>query len=184
MMKIWLNYGLTGILLILLAGCATTPRKEAPPEPEPVEMDESFDPVKLNNEDLNFSYTKKTVEKVNPADMELPEVSEKKMESNQETDGYRIQIISTKELDNATNTKDIAGDQFIDLGVNLYMDFDSPYYKVRLGDFRDRVAAEELLKEVRSRGYPKAWIVKTKVYQNPYLPEVVDSTMMEIPKDN
>jgi len=62
------------------------------------------------------------------------------------------------------------------------LEFDSPYYKVRLGDFHIREEAEEIREIVRSRGYPKAWIVKSKIWSNPEFPALEDSTEVDSPE--
>ena len=57
----------------------------------------------------------------------------------------------------------------MDDGYNIYVEFDSPYYKVRIGDFTDRDKATEFREIAREKGYPSPWIVKTKVWSNPSL---------------
>jgi hypothetical protein len=104
------------------------------------------------------------------------------LEENKQIDGFRIQLLSTKDLENATRAKAIAMEQFIDVRVKFYLEFDSPYYKVRLGDFHDREEAEEIREVVRSRGYPKAWIVKSKIWSNPEFPALDDSTEVDTPE--
>ena len=80
-----------------------------------------------------------------------------------------------------TRAKTIAAEQFSDIQVKFYLDFDSPYYKVRVGDFRSREEADNVREMVRSKGYPKAWIVKTKVWSNPIFTIETDSVQTEMP---
>jgi len=91
-------------------------------------------------------------------------------------------LLSTKDLENATRAKAIAMEQFTDVKVKFYLEFDSPNYKVRLGDFRTREEAEEIREIVRSMGYPKAWIVKSKIWSNPEFPSIEDSTVVNSPE--
>jgi len=43
-------------------------------------------------------------------------------------------------------------------GISIYRTFDSPYYKVSVGDFRTRDEAQHVLKQL-NRKYPKAFII-------------------------
>ena len=47
------------------------------------------------------------------------------------------------------------------------MIYDSPYYKVRVGDFLSRPETNQLLKALMERGYDEAWIVADRVLKNP-----------------
>ena len=113
---------------------------------------------------------------------EEPVDIETAIEENVQLDGFRIQLLSTKDLENATRAKAIAVEQFNDVKVKFYLEFDSPNYKVRLGDFRTREEAEEIREIVRSMGYPKAWIVKSKIWSNPEFPSIEDSTVVDSPE--
>lgn len=48
-------------------------------------------------------------------------------------------------------------------GINVYRTFDSPYYKVSVGDFRTRDEALKLLKSIEKQ-YPKAFIVSEWIH--------------------
>ena len=48
-------------------------------------------------------------------------------------------------------------------GINVYRTFDSPYYKVSVGDFRTRDEALKLLKSIEKE-YPKAFIVSEWIH--------------------
>ena len=48
---------------------------------------------------------------------------------------------------------------------DVFIDFESPYFKVRVGNFQTRNNAEKLLEEVREKGYETAFIVQTKSSQ-------------------
>ncbi|NOZ57631.1 MAG: SPOR domain-containing protein, partial [Calditrichaeota bacterium] len=79
--------------------------------------------------------------------------------------GYRVQICATPDEQEARSYLHEAILKFPDQGV--YLTFDSPYYKVRVGDCKSRFEAEELQKLVQKNGFPDAWVVRTKVYANP-----------------
>lgn len=163
-------------LLLLAVGCAGSSRKTKAAEP-PVSagrMDESFDPLTLNDEELVIEGGK-TVPTTPVRPAEKPKTEPENLPQNKLVDGFRIQIISTKSLENATRAKQIASEQFSDLNLRFYLDFDSPYYKVRIGDFQTRKEAQKVRDIVRLRGYPKAWTVPARVWSHPELTAPADS---------
>jgi hypothetical protein len=168
MLKIMDNFLYVVLILGIIVGCAGT-KKEVVQEPPPqirLVMDESFDPLTLNDDDLSFpSLSVKPsgeVESYTPLPVKLDSIT-----VNELTDGYRIQIFSTKDLEKAVAIKQIAIDQLDSLGVKTYLDFDSPYYKIRIGDYLNQENAENSIGFIRSLGYPSAWIVPAKVWTNP-----------------
>ena len=46
---------------------------------------------------------------------------------------------------------------------SVYVDFEAPNYKVRIGDFIDRDSAESLQQELVQMGYNSAWILRTRI---------------------
>jgi len=116
MSKILKRVLIVALLLLLVFGCAGSSKKTKPAgQPVPSnQMDESFDPLTLHDEDLVIEGEKTTAtEPLHPAEVTLPE--EKNVPENKLVDGFRIQIISTKSLENATRAKQIASEQFSDL---------------------------------------------------------------------
>jgi hypothetical protein len=79
--------------------------------------------------------------------------------------GFRVQVLSTTEIDSANAVRDELSS--LPESVGIYVTYDSPYYKVRVGDFSSRPAANPLLKTVLNRGYADAWIVADRVLKNP-----------------
>ncbi len=148
------------------------------------ELNESFDPLSLDDDDIIFKQPQTNIVNETPVYLPVEEPVDlaTAIEENKQIDGFRIQLLSTKDLENATRAKAIAMEQFTDVRVKFYLEFDSPYYKVRLGDFQTRGKTEEIREIVRSRGYPKAWIVKSKIWSNPEFPAPEDSTVVDSPE--
>ena len=46
---------------------------------------------------------------------------------------------------------------------SVYVDFEAPNYKVRVGDFIDRDSAESLKQDLVQMGYNSAWILRTRI---------------------
>ncbi len=72
---------------------------------------------------------------------------------------YRIQIFASKFPEEAQNLVSSLESEF-DEPVNIV--YETPYYKVRLGDFETMKEAESFLRKIRQRGFPQAWVVKIK----------------------
>ena len=78
-------------------------------------------------------------------------------------DGYRVQIIASSYQDNADN---VAGQvRAAYPGTDVYVEHIQGLYKVRVGDYADRGAAETMRDRLRNAGYADAWIVKEAVNQ-------------------
>jgi len=48
---------------------------------------------------------------------------------------------------------------------SVYVQFESPYYKVRLGNFESRVEAEDFLERLIQEGYAEAWVVEIRRFK-------------------
>jgi hypothetical protein len=77
--------------------------------------------------------------------------------------GFRIQIFSSSSVDDANAAKNTATGRFPHDSV--YIVFDPPVYKVRVGDFVNRYDANQRLPEFVDKGYRDAWIVPDQVEQ-------------------
>ena len=77
-------------------------------------------------------------------------------------DGFRIQVASTNDLDFANSLSNSIKDKF---NYETYIIFDSPNYKLRVGDFISRINAETIRVNLIKNGYDKSWIIRTKVYK-------------------
>jgi len=78
-------------------------------------------------------------------------------------DGYRVQVIASSYQDNADNVADQVRAAYP--GTGVYVEHVQGLYKVRIGDYGDRAAAEAMRDRLRNAGYPDAWIVKEPVNQ-------------------
>lgn len=70
---------------------------------------------------------------------------------------YRIQIYNSNTYGPALRELGVAKEVF---DGNTWLDYEVPYYKVRLGNFLTREEAEQYLPTVREAGYPEAWVVR------------------------
>ena len=72
----------------------------------------------------------------------------------------RIQLHSTELFGEAKLERQIAEEIF---DQPVYLDYEVPYYKVRVGSFAERKNAELYLQKAKSAGYQNAWIVAVRV---------------------
>ncbi len=72
---------------------------------------------------------------------------------------YRIQIFASKFPEEAQKVADSLESSF---NEPTSIDYEAPYYKVRLGNFSALPQAESFLREIRLKGFPQAWVVKTR----------------------
>jgi hypothetical protein len=99
-------------------------------------------------------------------DKAIDQLIEKHKEYNQANpgvDGFRVQIF----FDSGNNSKraaTVAREHFMELypQVVAYLTFKSPYYRVRVGDFRTKLEAEGFLIQLTGQ-YPNAFPVPDRV---------------------
>jgi hypothetical protein len=75
-------------------------------------------------------------------------------------EGYRIQISYTPNREEAYQAKARLYKEFENEPV--YIDYEAPNYKVKIGDFKNRIQATAVLQEV-IKTYPGAFIVKDRI---------------------
>ena len=114
-----------------------------------------FDANTLDNELPNFPLI---INKVISGNNMLP--LESKNEANQITkEVFRIQIFESSVASiaraEAKRFQNIFGD-------TVYTDFETPLYKLRIGNFQNRKDAEEAVESISRLGAKDAWIIRTK----------------------
>jgi cell division protein FtsN len=76
--------------------------------------------------------------------------------------GWRIQVFAAEDEATATEVARRAGEAVA--GVPVYVQAEGPWFKVRLGDFATRAAAEPLRQRLVGLGWTEAWAVRTMVH--------------------
>ncbi|MEX0993985.1 MAG: SPOR domain-containing protein [Balneolaceae bacterium] len=101
-------------------------------------------------------------------DVFLREVEEKEEEVDIYA-GFRIQILSTRDMELADSTQinfnAWADTTFQEHTPRAYIFFRQPFYRVRVGDFHDRERAIEFSRKIKFR-YSDAWVVHDRI--NPF----------------
>jgi len=97
---------------------------------------------------------------------------------------FRVQLFTSKVYGDARYALRVAEEIF---DRPVFLDYEVPYYKLRVGNFVDREAAEEYLLRAKAAGYSDAWVVVVNIrvketaplYDELMLPESVDSTYFD-----
>ena len=82
--------------------------------------------------------------------------------------GYRVQVFSTADFTTAKSRQTDA--QLLFPGDRVYLVYEPPTYKIRVGDFLARFDAEQFQREAAERGFPNAWVVPEKIFKNTSTP--------------
>jgi hypothetical protein len=79
---------------------------------------------------------------------------------------YRVQIFTSRLYTEANSERSLAEEIF---NLPIYLDYELPYYKLRVGDFLTRPEAETMLSEIKSIGYRNAWVARVvlKIKESP-----------------
>ncbi len=182
--KIFRFFLLMMIGVQLITACTTTGQMKRPEKRESVPenvpgMDESFDPVTLEDDNLSFPDAKMP-EPVLSSPTENAQQNQPTPAENRQIDGFRVQLFATSDIEKATLQKKEAEYEFATDSVVVYIEFDSPLYKVRAGDCKSRDEALQLLALAKQKGYPTSFVVKTKVNTIPLLSrDLFDNEVIE-----
>jgi hypothetical protein len=122
------------------------------------QAEKSFDPWKIEKENpiIIREESAKTQEEFSESIGENDETGKPTADSEML---YRIQIFASKFPEEAQNLADSL-EAYFDEPASI--DYEVPYYKVRLGDFKTLEEAESFLRLIRKRGFPQAWVVKIR----------------------
>ena len=169
-MRLQIFFPGTFLIMLIAAGCTSShpfqqeevSKQEAPNEQKlplsayettlnPVDFDQEVEIVeKIHNE-----------EKKQQAPLEIPKDS--LILQEEVVQGFRIQVFSSSGVDEATLMKNVTMEKFT--GDSIYVIYDAPVYKVRVGDFVNRYEANQRLPEFVEKGYRDAWIVPDQIVQ-------------------
>jgi len=161
-------------LVLLTAGCTSsrTVIKDEEPKPEAskenkrslTEYEATLNPADYDQE-VEVVEKTRIEEKKRQAPLEIPKDSLAVEE--EVVQGFRIQVFSSSGVDDATLMKDVVTKKFVDDSV--YIVYDAPVYKVRVGDFVNRYEANQRLPEFVEKGYRDAWIVPDRIIQRKFV---------------
>ena len=115
-----------------------------------------FNPNKLNEPELNWPFVVNVINSGGSKnDKEI--IIDSTFFS---VEGFRIQLLATQDRFNAEKFKSELEKIYKN---KIYIIFEAPNYKVRVGDFIDRKSAEEMRQNLSKKGYTTAWIIRSKI---------------------
>ena len=132
--------------------------KEQREKNQRIQAEKNFDPWKIEKENPIIIQEKS----IPPQDEFSSDILKKNETGEAKTDEeilYRIQIFASKFPEEAQKLADSLESSF---NEPASIDYEAPYYKVRLGNFSTLPEAESFLREIRQKGFPQAWVVKTR----------------------
>lgn len=166
------------ISILLLAGCSASTGSRY--EKDEKEKSESVTEDKKDNTDAttlkeDFDITPYKTEIIIPEkkksgvvenqnvwfDYGSPEIETKTKTLIGTTDGFRVLVLTTDNLEEANQIK--ADVYFSQNSNETYIDFEPPFYKVKVGDFDNQKTADDLRFKLNQLGYKEAKVIKDKI---------------------
>jgi hypothetical protein len=136
-----------------IAGRGTRPKPEY--DPLSLEADKTIIPEKYP---IEYSAAEDTAWAIDSMRL-LPQHFDRPEDDNSVNlySRYRIQLFSSNTYGPAAREMNIAREVF---DREVFLDYEIPYYKVRVGDFLSRLEAEDYLPAAEQSGYENAWVVR------------------------
>ncbi len=76
------------------------------------------------------------------------------------TDGFRVQVLASKSMTRADSLSELLNTSLKD---SAYVVYETPNYKVRIGDYVVREDADKMRKKLQNMGYRSAWVIRTRI---------------------
>ena len=166
------NQVFTGLFLLsmLAAGCTSSKQVAAVDKPKNDQTKEkklllseyegTLNPAEYDQE-IEFAQKGHGTDEKQQNSLEIPKDS--LFVQEEVVQGFRIQIFSSSNVDETLLMKNLALEKLV--GDSIYVVYDAPVYKVRVGDFVNRYEASQRLPEFIEKGYRDAWIVPDRIVQ-------------------
>lgn len=90
-----------------------------------------------------------------------PEIDNKPKSLVGTQDGFRVVVLTTDNIEEANLLK--TDDYFSKSVDEVYVDFEPPFYKVKVGDFSNQKNADDLKFKLNQLGYKEAKVIKDKI---------------------
>jgi len=158
--------------ILLLSGCISIRTNVFPQRPEDsrTKGEKNFDPWK-GEEEQKLVITQKALEEQLESDIsETQSFSFDKSVSGGKVNPeglryearFRIQVFASIFPEESYRKADSLRSAYPE---SVVVQFESPYYKVRIGDFENRAEAEYFLEKLMQEGYTEAWVVEVKTFK-------------------
>ncbi len=166
------------LMTVFVAACAGTSSIKQTEQTQAVTaedlLDESFDPQTIDDFALPSRAPAEGAVRSVTAEELLQMAASPSSEGSEEIEGYRVQLISTR---NEEEARAVLRNAVLSFNEQVYREFHDPYYKIRVGDFKSRHDAARLQELAVQLGFKEAWVVrsmvKKSIAENPVHGEIV-----------
>jgi hypothetical protein len=122
---------------------------------------EDFDPTFLRNENFDIKESAKAgAAGAASIDEILKGGNDVDTLQTGQVSGYRVQLLSTRD---GSEARAVRNEALLAFEENVYLSFDDPYYKIRVGDCLSRYDADILQEKANTKGFTQAWVVRTNI---------------------
>jgi hypothetical protein len=154
---------IVGLLLLVCAGCSSTPEQAASSGKTMREHERSFDPSHYRDSTVTGSGTTATRGTVRSRTRSPEATSTGRFERAM---GFRVQLFSSTDVEATRARQEEMRSRLQELGLSkgrLDIVFDAPYHKLRFGDFATKKDADAALRQLHQAGVKEAWIVRDNI---------------------
>ena len=149
------------LLAPLAIGCASSHDSASRPAKTLRDHERTFDPSKYpSNTD------ERKPEAPEPQTRPSEDATDEWVERSEKVMGYRIQLHSTTDMNEARSTLARLKSRLDSLSLDegrMDLVFDAPYYKIRFGDYLTKSDADRKRDDLHGLGFPNAWVVRDNV---------------------
>ncbi len=134
-------------------------------QPDSIRYNERFNPLELNEPRERFFNEESQEEVARRVLSDTTRFTGIREEEDTAGMGFRVQLVATPNYHEADSLLAKVRESFVENmdTTRAYLVYDSPNYKIRVGNCTTRNAAEELLERARAKGFRYAWIVRSRI---------------------
>ena len=155
------------LLLMLILACAPGVHRAAIDKDKRTDAEHRFEPLGFPGDDAVITGKHRNAAPAQPAetqqsqaltdDMQFGEAESDSMLVVEEQVIFRVQVFASKSFDEA---QQFASDVEGMFPEGVFVEYQMPYYKVRVGEFYSPEEGEVFLDEVKQIGFKNAWLVR------------------------
>lgn len=156
------------VIIIFIAGCNTRLHRSDTRTDKRTRAEKRFDPLGFIGDDKVITGKGRKTEKLVRMDTAI--IPDAQTDSVTNTDDstwvdfeeepvvvFRVQVFASKSFDEA---QEFAAEIEPLFPEGVFVEYQMPYYKVRVGEYYDPDEGESVLEEVKQMGFRNAWLVR------------------------
>ena len=142
----------------------TTDDIQIPDSKKNAEWNEDFDPMTLGDYALDIEGRKASDDAADIDQLLRGGAAADTAVQRSQIRGFRVQLISTR---NEEEARAVMRNAAISFSEPTYREYDNPYYKIRVGDFKSRYEASLVQEQAIELGFHEAWVVRAMIWDGP-----------------